>query len=212
SVGGKAREDASLVEEIRVEPGSTTLLVERAGYRSQRKTFVVKPGELLDLPIHLEPEPPASAREGGPAFSGSPADPSITPLQAWVVVGGAGLTLVTLGVGAIYRVEASRHENSATIWRDHLDTTGGSCHPGGPERPQLPCSRLDESRRDEERAQSLATAAFVTSAVLGAATLTALFFWPSGAPETPAAPESARWSVEPWSSPEVQGALLSGSF
>lgn len=215
SVDGRPVEDASRPEGILVEPGSRVLRVERPGYRAQSVQFVADAGQLLELRVRLEPDA-AQAPAETPQPTAASEEPE-TSTRTVAIIGGATLTTAALVTGVVFGLKgAAEHRRldalQARIERDgHPDWVAfnGQCHPNAPRRPAS-CDELWRSLDQGNRHKTRATAAYVVGGVLGLATLTAWFLWPTSSPAT--APEDTAWTLEPWSTPDTQGFQLSGTF
>jgi len=185
-VDGVSWGTSPLAAPVFVDPGAHRVLVRLAGYPPVERLLTVEAGGTMALRVDLTvveegapgPAPATPAR----AAVQAPVAPAATPAtvspergfgaRGAVVLTGAALTAVGLGVGVGFSL-------SAEAARRDADDLAGACDrdPGG-----AACTRLDAALDDEDQRRDVAALSFVLAAATSAATLSAFLLLPDAKP------------------------------
>lgn len=184
---------APLPTPLFLEPGSHQIKAELDGYTPQTKSVTAKAGgsDKLDIALEkaAEPAPAPADSTAPPAASSSAPPPSAPPPSAdtgeqhgveprtVAIIAGAGLTVVALGVGIGFLVDAGSADNNASDLRkqavQQVGTNGCAANPDA-----AVCVSLRNANDHASRSRTISTVGFVGAGVLGIATLGAVLFWP----------------------------------
>jgi tetratricopeptide (TPR) repeat protein len=231
TVDGAPSGTTPVADGLDLAPGTHSVLVSRAGYRSAQASLTIKAGESQDLKLELTPEappasaapPPSAAASGDTGLhpSAAPSSPSDRPSASSgrLIVGitGGVLTAAGVAVGVIYTLKASDASNraksadaqiAAWVATQNMVPPDGGCT--APNHLTGPCNALSTAHSDENTDKTLRTVGFVSAGVFGVATLVTVLAWPKSSE----APGSARASLQltPWASEHTRGLVLQGSF
>jgi hypothetical protein len=120
-----------------------------------------------------------TASAGGPAMDAT-RPVAVTPSGSAraTLISGAGLTVLAAGGAAFFTVRASGLADDAAAMRAQIDALHGSA--STPACPATPgCAELTQKLDERNHANNAATALWVSTGVLGAATALTYFLWPS---------------------------------
>jgi hypothetical protein len=167
---------------IWLEAGEHTFAARTSAGRSDERKVT---GKVLVFNLPINPQPPP--RADVPQSTGLEQHPiaaqdhhDSSSARTPVLITGGVLTLVAVGVGVLFKVQAG---NAEEAWaKIHSQLEPGSC--GGSGEPAL-CADLRESVGAYDAAQNRATASFITAGVLGAATVATFFLWPAKEKSSP---------------------------
>jgi hypothetical protein len=205
------------------EPGARKLKIKKDGYADYEQTIALDAGRTAHVSVTLHrPEgdelapaaataPPAIAESAAQAPTPPPAR-APEPITAStsgglaartvVLIGGAVLTGVALGVGIVATARASSLDREADEIRDRLPGEGCVSSAGSASS----CSDLQERLDARNHANVLATEGFIAAGVLGVATGVAYIVWP----RSPAG--ASRLELSPGRLAGGAGLWLRGSF
>lgn len=216
--GAEVRLDGSelgrspLTDEIWLEPGKHAIQAERAGYLTSSHELVASEGESRDVSLVLQVAPPPRAAEPAPTppvhhDAPPPAVHTGVETRTVVLIGGGVLALAGVGVGIGYTLDARAASDAASNIGAQLGPADDACTPAPGRTTPTGCAELLRKNDQSRQSENIATAGFVAGGLLGAATVAAVFLWPSDS-----AKDTARVSVSPWASAESRGVQLVGSF
>jgi tetratricopeptide (TPR) repeat protein len=224
-----------------VEPGRHTVTVRREGYQDAAQTVDVAVGPSKNVSIAVQPLAGAGAPAPGaaspstaaPARAETPAavagsnpdrramggEPAPVSGRTAVLVTGAGLALIGLGLGIAYTVKVSGDANDVDQASQAVQNAAGtdtrSCIPDSINA--LPAARRDPARNacdslgrmvDRLHAdQAIRDGSFVAGAVVGVATAAAFFLWPASRD-----PAASSIHAAPFASHEMRGIAVRGRF
>jgi tetratricopeptide (TPR) repeat protein len=153
---------APLAAEVFVEPGKRTLEATRKGYEDARAMIEAKAGGALEVALRLEPPAAAVAPPVPP-----PPPPVARPI--WPVAVGAGVAVVSLGVGIGFTVAAnSSTADVATL----LEQVGGRSGCTGAPTGNLAetCAALHSAVAGHDHFSKAAMASFIVGGALALGT------------------------------------------
>lgn len=161
--------------------------------------------------VPIEPKAPASTPAPlalGPQSGRSSERPQHergSAVRTVVLVTGAALTGISIGVGTYFLVKKSRDQDHAMSLRDQATAMGG-CNVGDGGRPPAGsglCQSLTDAYPPIDTDRTFMGVSFIAAGVFGAATVGTLLLWPrsSGAPDIRAA-------VDPFS----KSLVIAGGF
>lgn len=150
------------------EPASERVVAEAGSVHEVRFDLVEKPGAVVLPPSGLDDPPPAGSGND-PQANGGGARSSLKPA---IVIGGAALTAVALGVGIGFGVDHASAKSDANELSDKLGNDGCSRDPNDPN-----CRKLSDAVDREERSGQIATIGFVAAGIFGVATLSTYLLW-----------------------------------
>jgi hypothetical protein len=177
-------DDASVSDEVELDPGAHVVRVEAAGFAPSRREIRVVAGERDALRVELEREANAAAVVAAPAEPTS--GPTRWPIYASFAVGAVGL-----GVGAVFGALAIAETSSAK----------GSC-------VNDTCrASVGDEIATAQRNGNVSTAAFVVGGAFVATGAVLFFVLPR---KTYAAGDAATGAITPYVSP--RGVGVAGSF
>lgn len=194
SVNGEELGTSPFAEPIFLMPGKVKLVLTKAGYVDETFTFVVQAGTQQDMNIRLtsKPEsgpsrvPALSARLSQPRDEApSPAPPvpvarsagdGHSPLRTALLVGGASATLVGLGLGTYFSLQAADDHSAFRATRTAITAESGElgCQPGA---VTPSCERLDAQRRNAAEKERLGFVSYAGATGVGLATFAVWLLW-----------------------------------
>jgi hypothetical protein len=189
--------------ELLLDPGPHILVAERGKVRTKPREVVFVAGQALDEHLVTKPEEPAAALPVAPSAqpSSSPViDAGPHPPASVFIVGGA-LTLVAVGIGIGYSLDASSARSEADGLAEQTARTGEpsdvaakrECAPASG-TPPAACAELRDTLDHANRSQNIALGSFIAGGVLAAGTVATYFLWPKGTSGS----DHARVRVAPW--------------
>jgi hypothetical protein len=177
-------------EDLWLEPGVYDFGVATDKWQSGRIKTTVEAGRVHSV-VFRAPAPPApsvtTAAERRPAQrdAATPArDDSgshSSSARTAVLITGTGLSLVALGTGIVFTLEANAAEEDWETIFNQLEP--GACA-SSPDRPPL-CDDLREKVEASDAASNRATGSFIAAGVLAAATAATYFLWPVEKKDSP---------------------------
>ncbi len=217
-IDGASMGSGPFERELFAAPGEHRLVVRAKGYRAHEETLSLDAGGSRQLDIKLEPERTTAAASPTPGAATSPAEkPAATsappapartapayerpagpePRTILVVTGGS-LTLVGLGIGVAFMLDAS----NAADGTDAQRVNASGC---GVDDPAGRCQRYQESIDREKRGRSIANIAFLASGIVGAVTAGLWLVLPEREAEHVA-------MLRPWLERSAGGMALTGNY
>lgn len=214
-VDGASMGSGPFERDLFVAPGERKVLVRARGYRDREIVINATAGGSETIDVRLEPEPPARAlaTTGAPAATGAPATksegrasappsfrrPSGPEPRTIALVSGGALTLIGIGLGAAFTLDAQSAADESDRLRAEL---GGACSPAS---TGAECVRYRESVDHEKTSRGVANVAFAASGIAGAATVALWLVLPERAAERVA-------NVRPWFASGSGGVSFGGSY
>ncbi len=206
TVDGASYGSAPLGRDLFLDPGAHRVRASLSGFQDEERVVQAEAGGSLRVslalvsqkaalaPLPAAPSAPAPAAESG----------GIEP-RTIVLLAGAGLSFVALGVGVAFTLDAnSTHERAAKVGRSIHESPAGSCV-----NPMTPdCTSLTDLVAREQNSRDAADIALGTGALIGAATLTAWLL----IPDSQRSRGAARVRALPWLDRSVSGIALSGAY
>jgi hypothetical protein len=220
TVDGASYGPAPLGRELFLAPGSHLLRARLAGYQDEERAVTAEAGGTLSVTITLSAASPSPAPVAVPAARAAetaPAAPApgrarraappargIEP-RTIVLISGAAVSLVALGVGAYFSLDADAARDDASKLGSTLHQSAVPGCGAGASSPD--CSALRAAVEREERSRDRADAALVTGALLGAASLGAWLLIPDIARAG-----RARIKAAPWVAGHASGVAVLGAY
>ncbi len=211
-----------LPDPLFLDPGPHKITASLPGYVADARDVTSVAGDTQQIAITLKaqsaaaPSPapapittaPAASPTSAPPTSAPPADSGGPSAKTIVVVTGAGLTVIALGAGLVYKLKASASDNDASNTRAGLEHQYGAqaCVSPITAGARAGCAALGQLLDDRDSANQTATIAFVAGGVLAATTIGALVLWPKPSART------AGFMLIPDVGPHGGALHLSGSF
>ncbi|HSU40849.1 MAG TPA: PEGA domain-containing protein [Polyangiaceae bacterium] len=205
TVDGASYGTAPLGHELFVTPGSHLVRAHLTGFRDEERSITAEPGAALGLSISLEANarPLAAAPVAGAPSRPQPARKGIEP-RTIVVISGAAASLIALGVGVGFALDAGAAHADASRHGEAASETGTGCPP----RSTSPdCVALTDAVSREKRSRHRADAALLTGVILGAATVGAWLVMPDLARS-----KTTSLRALPWIGRETTGVSLAGTY
>lgn len=222
SLDGQLVGDASLPVELWVEPGAHVVEARFAGGEVASQRLVIAAGDAQQVALAPAPEKapvPSAAIASTQAKATAP--PAVQPeavgggtsARTPVVIGGAALTAVALGVGVAFGLKAnSASDDAESLSKKIRGVVVGNGGGGGESACESPavlvsadCATLGSKVDAARSARTTAKVAFIAGGVLGVGTLATYLLWPRSS-------SSSALSFAPWHSAGVSGVLAEGSF
>jgi hypothetical protein len=204
---------APLGHEIFLDPGTHRVRARLVGFRDDERSVVAEAGGTLSVTLALESAPavlPVAAVAAAPAAQ-YPAEPAPEPRSGGIqprtiaLITGSGLSLVALGIGVGFTLDASAaHDDAKSLGaRIHQSPSGGCANSALPD-----CQELRELVDHEQQSRHAADIALVTAASVEAATLVAWLL----IPDLGGARKVGNLRALPVAGRSYSGVLLSGSY
>ena len=211
-----------------VAAGVSHVLKARKDALLATETFQAAAGEKRKIVLALGPAAPAgalpAAGPGAPLSSGAAGAPADAPARGdasassgsaasrartIVLIGGATLSGVALGVGVIFGIKTVHDGQNADAYRGALpfNTNPSPCVDTASSQDATNCAKLRDALGTQSTDRSIAVGALVSGGVLGAATVATALLWP----RRPGAAAARSVSVAPLGQLGT-GAKLSISF
>ncbi|HEY3496446.1 MAG TPA: PEGA domain-containing protein [Polyangiaceae bacterium] len=177
-VDGVAYGVTPLGRQLFVEPGERRIRARARGYADREVVVAVQAGDSAQVRLELQTAAPAS-----PAGAALPPEaqrpvPSDSPPRATdgrgveprtiVVLSGAVLSLVGIGIGAGFTLHADAADDEASDLAARLRASGTTCAAGS---SSADCEALADAVDRGEQSREIASAAFLGGAIASAATL-----------------------------------------
>jgi hypothetical protein len=218
TVDGASYGVAPLGRELFLAPGQHLLRARLSGYQEEERAVTAEAGGTLNVTITLAgataSPAPAPALAARPAQTAAPAPgrvPATAPAargtepRTIVLLSGAAASLVVLGVGAYFSLDADAA-------RDDASRLGSSVHrstvPACAQGSGSPdCTALKSAVDREQQSRNRADIALATGALLGAATLGAWLLIPDLTRS-----ERAELKATPWFTGQASGVAVRGAY
>lgn len=216
TVDGASYGVAPVGHDIFLAPGQHLVRARLAGFENEERSITAEAGASIGVTFTLTPvrAPVAPARAAAPAAtspgglaSTSPGAPSAHGMEprTVAVIAGAGASLVALGIGVGFALDAgSARSDASRLGAAANQAGGGSCPPGASSGD---CGALHDAVNREDRSRDVADVALTTGALLGAATLAAWLLIPDITRS-----ELGSIKAAPWVGLRGSGVALSGSY
>jgi len=204
---------APLGHDIFLDPGTHRVRARLVGFRDDERSVVAEAGGSLGVTLVLESAAavlPVAAVAAAPAAE-RPAETAPAPRSGGIqprtiaLVAGSGLSLVALGIGVGFTLDASaaRDDAKSVGARIHRSSAGGCANAELPD-----CRELRELVDHEQQSRHTADIALMTAASVEAATLLAWLLIPElGAPS-----QAGSLRALPVAGPSYSGVLVSGAY
>lgn len=205
--------------ELHLEPGPHVLVAERGSVRTKPREVVFAAGQTLDERLETKPAEPVPVAAPpqpmpAPSSTATPRDSGVHAPASVLIVGGA-LTLVAVGIGVGYSLDASSARSEADRLAEETARAGNptdvarnaQCAPASG-TPPAACAELQDNLAHANRSQDIALGSFIAGGVLAAGTLAAYFLWP----KKDAGSEHARVRVAPWLDRRAGGSTVTVAF
>jgi len=215
--GKDLREPASEPRPLLVSPGVHAISASKAGYVTAQRQVDVGEGVVTHVKLELAPLIPDRSADEIPLRKLDEPAPTRanvatnhrSDLRSISIIVGAGLTTIALGTGTYFAIKRSGDLQRANELRTQLSpyntASGLACFKPLPETAGW-CSELND-RMDAINFETAGERiAFVSGAVLGVATLAAVFLWPRESGSSPTA------SLVPFAGRQATGLQLVGSY
>lgn len=223
-VDGASYGPAPLERQVFVDPGRHRVRARLPGFLEEEREVDVGAGGTLDVALALKPVPARTAT-GAPAKPREPSlqaasreasvpavrdEPRALQPRTIVLLSGAALTLVGLGVGFGFTLDAAAAGDRAADLRTSLAAAGGGCDA---DSLASDCTKLHDAVDREDLGREIAGAAFAAAGIASAATLAAWFIVPDRKTEHGLAPANrTTWRAAPMLSDSVRGLALFGTY
>jgi hypothetical protein len=205
-VDGASYGTTPLAAEVFVDPGSHRVRAELQGFDGDERTIDVSSGATLTVSFLLgrsHDAPPA--QPAGPAPPPKPRERHSADIRTTVVISGASLSLIALGVGSGFFLDARAATDRVGRIGRALELGSGRAACSDPS-PPTDCRNLADAVEREKGSRKAADVAFTASAAIGLATLAAWLVIPEERTE------AAVTRVMPVASPSFAGVALSGRY
>jgi len=181
--------------DIFVDPGQHRVRAEAAGFRAEERVVEVAAGATLDVPFSLVRDlsvPVAVVAPAAPPKAAPAAERHTATVRTTVVLSGAALTLVALGVGTGFFFDAqSKHDRVNDLGLVLRQNVGPlACSSGS---PPPDCAALADAVDDEQRARDRADVAFTAAGITAGATAIAWLLLPDDAVKAAGAARATPW-------------------
>jgi hypothetical protein len=211
AVDGASYGTTPLAGDVFVDPGKHRVRAELSGFDGEERTIEVTAGASLTVSFLLGRAHEASRGQAAPAPTPLPPSPPLgsnerrsATLRTTVVISGSALTLIGLGVGTGFYLDA--RATSDRIGRIGRALERGSAREAcSGSSPPPDCAQLSDEVAHEKSARKSAGVAYTASVLVGVATLAAWLVLPDDADGT-----SAR--VLPVAAPSFAGLAVSGRY
>jgi hypothetical protein len=206
TVDGASYGTAPLGHEIFVTPGTHLVRAHLSGFRDEERSITAEPGAALGLAISLvadaRPAVATAPTAGAPARQEVPRK-GMEP-RTIVVISGAAASLIALGVGVGFALDAGAAHDEASRHGEAASQDGTGCPTAS---TSTDCAGLEDAVSREKRSRNRADAALLTGAILGGATLAAWLVIPDLARS-----KSASLRAVPWIGRETTGVSFAGTY
>jgi len=209
TVDGASYGPAPLGHELFVTPGTHVVRAHLSGFRDEERSITAEPGAALGLAISLaaldanaRPAVATTPVAAAPA-RGQRAHQGMEP-RTIVVLSGAAASLIALGVGVGFALEAGAAHADASRHGEAAIQAGTGCPAGS---PSPDCAALEDAVARENQSRDRADAALLTGAILGGATLAAWLVIPDLARS-----KTASLRAVPWVGRETTGLSFAGTY
>lgn len=173
-----------------LEPGEHTIEARAEGFETKREKVVAVKGGDRRLAFRLQKAKAPAGGEGGaapvptgpeqgppPGGAASADKPDESSAKTTFLITGAGLTVLSLGVGIGFGLDSRAATDDAEALSSKLGANGCSGSTSGAD-----CASLQEKRDRANRNANIATIGFVGAGVFGAATAAIWLAWPDAKP------------------------------
>ena len=209
-VDGASYGTAPLGRQIFLTPGSHLVRVHLSGFQDEERSITAEPGAVLAVTISLaalDAKPSPVAATAAPTAPRPPPQPAahrgMEP-RTIVVISGAAASLVALGVGVGFALEARAAHDEAARHGEAANQSGTGC-PTGSTAPD--CTALQSATAREDRSRKRADAALLTGGIVAGATLAAWLVIPDLARS-----KAASFRALPWVGRETAGVSFAGTY
>jgi hypothetical protein len=206
TVDGASYGTAPLGHELFVTPGSHLVRAHLTGFRDEERSITAEPGSALGLSISLAAVEANARPVAAVPVAGAlpqPARKGMEP-RTIVVISGAAASLIALGVGVGFALDAGAAHADASRHGEAASENGTGCPPGS---TSPDCAALTDAVSRENRSRDRADAALLTGAIVGAATVGAWLVIPDLARS-----KTASLRALPWIGRETTGVSLAGTY
>ncbi|MDI1449425.1 PEGA domain-containing protein [Polyangium sp. 6x1] len=213
-VDGRAVGRSPLAAPVFVEPGSHEIEVKKFGFDPGKELLAVAPATESEMEFALAPMPSEPEKaEPEPKKKEEPKPPPL-PSPKWRtygMIGGAGLTVIGLGLGVGLTMMANGKSDEAdqqlTLLRQTTPTTSGLCGAGGFAPNAAGCAKLKDTLSSQDAYANGALAGYVIGGVAAIGTV-GLFLLP----RTPFGRKLMGVNVVPVLGAGQTGGMVVGSF
>lgn len=194
--------------DVFVDPGQHRVRAELVGFRPEERVVDVAAGATLAVGFSLLREQGVPAAAVAPAAAAHSATPErrTASVRTTVVLSGAAVTLVGLGLGTGFFLDAraknDRVNSLGFVLRENVGPLACSSA-----SPPSDCAALADAVHDEQRARDRADVAFTAAGIVAGATIVAWLLIPDDAEEAGGA---AR--VTPWFTASGTGVSVEGTY
>jgi len=193
--------------EVFVDPGQHRVRAELVGFRPEERVVEVAAGATLAVGFSLVREqgaPVAAAVPAAAAHSTTAPERRTASVRTTVVLSGAAVTLVGLGIGTGFfldaRAKSERVNSLGLVLRENVGPAACSSPAPPPD-----CAALSDAVHDEQRARDRADVAFTAAGIVAGATIVAWLLIPDDAEESAGAARVAPWFTSTARGVSVQG-------
>jgi len=183
TVDGASYGVSPLGHDIFLDPGTHRVRARLPGFQSDERSVVAEPGGTLSVALTLSQLPavaPVASVAGRPAEPTPSAHPAVLPEPGMqprtvVLLSGAGLSAVALGIGLGFAIDANAaHENAAELGNRIHQSGEGSCARAA----SADCLALTDEVSRQQNSHDAAQFALIASGGIAAATLAAWLLIP----------------------------------
>ncbi|MDI1435084.1 MULTISPECIES: PEGA domain-containing protein [Polyangium] len=213
-VDGRAVGRTPLAAPVFVDPGSHEIEVKKFGFDPGKELLAVAPATESEMEFALAPlaaEPDKPEPEKKPKEEPKPPPLPSPKWRTYGMIGGAGLTVIGLGLGVGLTMMANSKSDEADqqlmILRQTTPTTSGLCGAGGFVPNAAGCAKLKDTLSSQDAAANGAIAGYVIGGVAAIGTL-GLFLLP----RTPLGRKLMGVNVVPVLGAGQTGGMVVGSF
>jgi hypothetical protein len=180
------------LDAVFLEPGEHTIEARAEGFETKREKVVAVKGGSLQLAFSLQKAQAPAGGEGGAApvptgreqapprgGAAGGGEPGGSSMKTTFLITGAGLTVLSLGVGIGFGLDSRSATDDAEALSSKLGANGCSGSSSGAD-----CASLQEKRDRANRNANVATIGFVGAGVFGAATAAIWLAWPDAKPRS----------------------------
>jgi hypothetical protein len=209
SVDGASYGATPIGHEIFVTPGAHVIRAHLSGFQDAERPITAEPGSTLGVSMTLAALPPKTAAPTVVAAASGPAPARTEPQRGMqprtiVVIAGAAASLVALGVGVGFAVDAAAAHDSASRSGEAANQGGGGCVA---QSTSPDCVALKDAVDRENRSRDRADALLMTGAILGGATIGAWLLIPDLNSKN-----VGSLRAQPWVSREASGVSFTGTY
>jgi len=208
-----------------VDPGEHAVVIRKEGYAEGTGRVFVLAGETKSVAVAV-----SAATDGGGSVAPSPGGEMAPPQAAAettassshgpgffqprtvVLIGGAALALVGVGIGTAYAVKTGndidKYDTAFAQKNAVAGTSASACLGPDDGSPRaVACRELRDSADQIDRDRAVRNASFIAAGVIGAATVATFFLW-----RAPQGGKSAPVAIGPVIGPGERGVALAGRF